>query len=160
MKPVGKPIALHFSGCGGCMSVIESFSVIDNLGSYDRAANPQGLSVWELLPTGVAWSFLGYSYKIENPHKLIPKLLLDGIGIAVVIAPFNTKENKALIVKSDGDLMWDISAAAKAIVGQGVFSDVYYVAGQLCFFVNINNIDHRFSFDVVSGAVGVLIPSY
>ena len=142
------------------MSVIENFSVIDNLGSYDRAANPHGLSVRELLPTGVSWSFLECSYKIKNPHKLIPKLLLDGIGIAVVIAPFDIHENKALIVKPGGDLMWDVRAAAKAIIGQGVFSDVRYVSGSLCFFVNINGLDYRFSFDVVSGAVGMLTPSY
>lgn len=141
------------------MSVIENYLVIDNLGSYDRGANARGLSVWDLLPTGVVWSFVGCSHKIENPQKLIPKLLLGDIGIAVVIAPFHIKENEALIVKPDGDLMWDVRAAAKAIIGPGIFSDVYYVSGQLCFFVNIHNLDYRFSFDVVSGAVGVLIPS-
>ena len=142
------------------MSVIENYSVIDNPGSSDRGANSQGLSVWELLPTGVAWSFLGCPYKIETPQKLIPELLVDATGIAVVIAPFDIKENEALIIKPDGDLMWDVRAAAKAIIGQGIFSDVYYVSGQLCFFVNINNLDYRFSFDVVSGTVGALIPSY
>ncbi|MCQ2998298.1 hypothetical protein NLO98_00825 [Pseudomonas syringae] len=142
------------------MSVIENYSVIDNPGSSDRGANPQGLSVRELLPTGVAWSFLGCPYKIENPQKLIPELLVDATGIAVVIAPFDTKENEALIIKPDGDLMWDVRAAAKTVVGQGIFSDVYYVSGQLCFFVNINNLDYRFSFDVVSGTVGELMPSY
>ncbi|MCD5980881.1 hypothetical protein [Pseudomonas quasicaspiana] len=142
------------------MSVIENYSVIDNPGSSDRGANSQGLSVWELLPTGVAWSFLGCSHKIENPQKLIPELLVDATGIAVVIAPFDIKENEALIIKPDGDLMWDVRAAAKTMVGQGIFSDVYYVSGQLCFFVNINNLDYRFSFDVVSGTVGALIPSY
>ncbi|WP_095100391.1 hypothetical protein [Pseudomonas sp. Irchel 3A5] len=139
------------------MSVIENYSI---LGSHDRGANLHGLSFWELLPTGVAWSFLGCSHKIENPQKLIPELLVDGTGIAVVIAPFDIKENEALIIKPDGDLMWDVCAAAKSIIGQGIFSDVYYVSGQLCFFVNINNLDYRFSFDVVSGAVGMLIPSY
>ncbi|MCQ2993653.1 hypothetical protein NLO95_05910 [Pseudomonas syringae] len=142
------------------MSVIENYSVIYNPGSSDRGANPQGLSVRELLPTGVAWSFLGCPYKIENPQKLIPELLVDATGIAVVIAPFDIKGNEALIIKPDGDLMWDVRAAAKTVVGQGIFSDVYYVSGQLCFFVNINNLDYRFSFDVVSGTVGELMPSY
>lgn len=142
------------------MSCIQDFTVIDNLGSYDRDANPQGLSVWELLPTGVSWSFLGRPYKIESFDKLIPKLLLGSVGIAVVISPFDLKENKALIIKPDGDVMWDVGAVAKSIVGRGIYSDVYYVSGQLCFFVNINNQDFRFSFDVVSGVVGKLITSY
>lgn len=141
------------------MSVIENYSIIDTLGSYDRGANPEGLSVWDLLPTGVTWSFLGSSYKIENPQRLIPYLLLDSIGIAVVMAPFDIKENEALIIKPNGDLMWDVRAAAKGLIGSGIFSDVYCVSGQLCFFVNINNIDYRFSFDIVSGAVGMLILS-
>jgi hypothetical protein len=142
------------------MSSVSNFTVIDNLGSYDREANPQGLSVFELLPTGVSWSFLGRQYKIESHNKLIPKLLVGEAGIAVVISPFDIKENKALIIKPDGGVMWDVGAITKSVVGGGIFSDVYYVSGQLCFFVNINNQDFRFSFDVISGTVGVLIPSY
>ena len=142
------------------MSCIKDFAVIDDPGSYDREANSQDLSVWELLPNGVSWSFLGCSYKIESFDKLIPKLLPGGIGIAVVISPFNTKNNKALIINPDGSVMWDVSTVTKDLVGAGIFSDVYYVSGQLCFFVNINNQDFRFSFDVASGTVGVLVSSY
>lgn len=47
------------------MGCIQDFMVIDNLGSYDRDANPQGLSVWELLPTGVSWSFWGARIKLK-----------------------------------------------------------------------------------------------
>jgi hypothetical protein len=103
---------------------------------------------------------LGHPYKVESLDKLIPKLLLGSVGIAVVISPFNLKENKALIIKPDGDVMWDVGTIAKSIIGGGVYSDVCCVSGQLCFFVNINNQDFRFSFDVVSGAIGKLIPSY
>lgn len=142
------------------MSCIQDFTVIDNLESYDRDVNPQGLSVWELLPTGVSWSFLGRPYKIESFDKLIPKLLLGNLNIAVVISPFNIKENKALIVKPDGNVMWDVGVIAKSIVGGGIYSEVSYVSGQLCFFVNISNQDFRFSFDAVSGVVGKLITSY
>ncbi|MCK8669443.1 hypothetical protein M1M11_31660 [Pseudomonas azerbaijanoccidens] len=142
------------------MSDVTDFTVVDGLGNYDREANPQGLSVWELLPKEVSWSFLGRSYKIESPDKLIPQLLIDGIGIAVVVSPFNAEKNKALVVKPDGEVMWDVSARASALTKGGVFSDVYYVSGRLCFFVNINNQDFRFSFDVVSGEIGRLILSY
>lgn len=46
------------------MSDVTDFTVVDGLGSYNREANSQGLSVWELLPKEVSWSFLGCSYKI------------------------------------------------------------------------------------------------
>ncbi|WP_155292779.1 hypothetical protein [Pseudomonas fluorescens] len=142
------------------MSNVTDFTVVDGLGNYDRKANPQGLSVWELLPREVSWSFFGRLYKIESSEKLIPLLLIGAAGIAVVISPFNDKKNKALVVKPDGELMWDVSARASNIVKGGIFSDVYYISGRLYFFVNINNHDFRFSFDTVSGEIGRLIPSY
>ncbi|PVZ56488.1 hypothetical protein C9422_18315 [Pseudomonas sp. B1(2018)] len=142
------------------MSDVSDFTVVDGLGNYDREANPQGLSVWELLPKEVSWSFWGRLYKIESAEKLIPQLLIGGTGIAVVVSPFNAEKNKALVVKPDGEVMWDVSALAGTMIKGGVFSDVYYVSGLLCFFVNINDQDFRFSFDAVSGEIGVLTPSY
>src|SRR5690242_17186459 len=97
------------------MSDVNDFTVVDGLGNYDREANPQGLSVWELLPKEVSWSFLGRLYKVESSDKLVPQLLTDGVGIAVVISPFNTEKNKALVIKPDGEVMWDVGACASAL---------------------------------------------
>ena len=142
------------------MSDVSDFTVLDGLGNYDREANPQGLSAWKLLPKEVSWSFLGCLYKIESAEKLIPQLLIGVTGIAVVVSPFNAEKNKALVIKPDGEVMWDVSALASAMIKGGIFSDVYYVSGLLCFFVNINDQDFRFSFDAVSGEIGILTASY
>ena len=141
------------------MGDIKNFTANDGLGHYDRESNPQGLSVFELLPKEVSWSFLGHFYKVQSQDKLIPLLLVGEIGVAIVFSPFNAGSNNAMVIKPDGGVMWDVGTCARAFIGGGIFTDVYYVLGQLNFFVNIKNQDYRFSFDVVSGEPGKLIPS-
>ncbi|MNF66646.1 hypothetical protein D3C84_484420 [compost metagenome] len=111
------------------MSDVNDFTVVDGLGSYDREANPQGLSVWELLPKEVSWSFLGRLYKFDSSDKLIPQRLIDGIGIALVVSPFNAEKNKALVVKPGGEVMWDVSARANALTKGGVQMYIMFRGG-------------------------------
>lgn len=142
------------------MNLIENYKVLDNLGSYDREGNPLDLTVKQLAPICVSWSYNGIDHKIESPFGLVATLLENRNGIAIVAAPYKKSSNKAEIINPDGSVMWDVSEIVKLGCTGGIFSDVYYVLGELCFFINIREKDFRFSFDVGTGKPGSLIPSY
>jgi len=160
MRPIGKPRAIHSIGCGGQMNLIENYRTFDDLGSYDRDNNPLGLTVEQLAPKGASWSYKGVSHKFESSLGLIAIPLKDGSGIAFVIAPYNKKENKAIVINPDGTTMWDVSDMTKSACRDCMFSEVYYVLAELCFFISCNENDFRFSFDAKTGEAGKLIPSY
>ncbi|WP_217470246.1 hypothetical protein [Photorhabdus akhurstii] len=66
------------------MNIISDFKVIDTLDDYDKKRNPQGLSVFELLPTGITWVYAGKRQEIYDDNKLIYlidfKMHRDGKG--------------------------------------------------------------------------------
>ncbi|WP_391529558.1 hypothetical protein [Photorhabdus akhurstii] len=140
------------------MNIISDFKVIDTLDDYDRKRNPQGLSVLELLPTGITWVYAGKRQEIYDDNKLIPLILKDSIGIALIVAPFNKSKNQAYILNPDNSLKWDVKEILNT--RDAIFSDVYYINNELYFFVHINGVDFRFLFDIESGSLGELIQSY
>lgn len=142
------------------MNTIEEFVVFEGLGNYDRENNPRGLTVQQLLPIGVSWLCGGMRHKVEHGDGLIATNLRTLNGIALVFSPFNKALNNAVILKPDGTAMWDVRHIAFKIAPGCIFTDVYYVDGELFFFIYFNGQDYRFSFDVNKGAVGELVPSY
>lgn len=142
------------------MSAISDFVLIDDLGDYDRRENPLHLSVMQLLADGVSWVYMSEKHEFTSPHKIIATLLPDASAIALVVAPFDRSENKALVLSADGSVRWDVGQLIGEAAMTGIFADVYEVSGQLCFFVNIQNQDFRCSFDVASGSVGALVQSF
>ncbi|CNC62261.1 hypothetical protein [Yersinia similis] len=140
------------------MSVINNFTIIDTLGSYDRKLNPQGLSVLELLPIGISWSYAGKKKEIYDNDKIIPLLLRDSSGIALIKSPFNKVNNKAYILNPDKTIKWDVKRNLN--INDAIFFDVYYISNDLYFFIYINGGGFRFLFDIESGSIGELIRSY
>lgn len=97
-------------------------------------------------------------YKVEHADGLIATKLKSGIGIALVLSPFNSNMNDAMIVNPDGTVMWDIGKVACRVAPGCILTD--YVMHELCFFVCISGRDYRLSFDVATGGFGELIMSY
>ncbi|MGY2969150.1 hypothetical protein ACVWVR_002155 [Ewingella americana] len=141
------------------MRKIRNFKVIDDLVGYDRKLNPQRLSVFDLLPIGLSWECDGKKHEFKHDDKIIALLLNDNDLIALIKAPFNKYKNQAYIINSDGSVKWDVRSLLKEYNNEVIFSDVYYIGQELYFFVNVNNSDFRFLFDVASGTVGKLLQS-
>ncbi|MFJ3456051.1 hypothetical protein ACIPMZ_03660 [Scandinavium goeteborgense] len=139
--------------------MIDNFRVTDNLAGYDKINNPQRLSVFDLLSRGVTWSYLNKQYEINDSKGVISLLLTGHNEIALIKAPFDMDANRAWIISADGTVKWDVSNIVKKNCSNTVFYDVYYIDGELYFFIHINNDDFRFSFDVTSGDMGVLLQS-
>ena len=142
------------------MNVIINFSVLDDLGKYDKESNPRKLSVFDLLPTKVSWLYNAKKIEIKDNNKIIPLLLLNNAGVALVKAPFDKDKSRAYILKPTGKVMWDVKDIIGKKIIDTIFHGVYYISDILFFFVNINGCDYRFSFDVNTGITGELIQSY
>lgn len=121
--------------------------------------NPQRLSVFDLLSRGVTWSYLNKQYEIKDGNGVVSLLLTGCNEIALIKAPFDKDANRAWIISADSTVKWDVSSIIKKAYSDAVFYDVYYIGGELFFFIHINNDDFRFSFDAISGDIGVLLQS-
>jgi hypothetical protein len=147
---------------------VRNFTLTDMLGDYDKAGNPSALSVFELLPHGVSWSYGGRRHEISHEKKVVA-VLVDGKAIAIIQAPSqDIPGNKAYIVDGNARTIWDVSAMAAEKFRQGkvfrgsspLFWDVRYQQnGPLWFFLHIGGTDFRFSFDPLSGSMGELAES-
>lgn len=142
------------------MSDIQNYTTLDDLGSYDKALNPKRLSVLELLPTGVSWIHNGNKIEIHDSNKIVALLLSNGNEVALIKAPYDRDKNNAYIVDAEGKVKWDIKSMFGQKIRDAIFYDVYYITGELHFFININNCDYRFSFDTETGVCGNLLQSY
>lgn len=139
--------------------MIDNFMVTDNLAGYDKKNNPQRLSVFDLLSKGVTWSHLNKKYEIKDDKGVISLLLTGHNEMALIKAPFDKDANRAWIISATGTVKWNISNIINKYYSDAVFYDVYYIDGELYFFIHINNDDFRFSFDATSGDMGVLLQS-
>ena len=139
--------------------MIDNFRVTDNLVGYDKKSNPQRLSVFDLLSRGVTWSYLNKQYEIKDDNGVIPLLLTNCNEIALIKAPFDKSTNRAWIISADSTLKWDISSIINKYYSDAIFYDVYHIDDELYFYIHVNNDDFRFSFDVTSGDIGVLLQS-
>jgi hypothetical protein len=142
------------------MAIVENYTLLDALGNYDRQNNPLRLSMEQLLPLGFSWTSGGKNYRVDSAQGVVSTLLKGDVGIALIMSPYNKIYNKAAILSPDAGIMWDVSYIAAKMIGDGIFSDVYYVLNELCFFINCNGQDFRFSFDILTGKTGRMIPSY
>lgn len=142
------------------MNTIVNFSVLDELGKYDKESNPNKLSVFDLLPTGVSWLYGTKKIEIRDDNKIIPLLLLGDTGVALVRAPFDKDKSQAYILNPAGDIMWNVKGIIDKKIKDIIFHDVYYISDILFFFINVNGCDYRFSFDVDTGIAGEIIKSY
>lgn len=139
--------------------MIDNFRVADNLAGYDKKNNPQRFSVFDLLSKGVAWSYLNKQYEIMDDNGVVSLLLTGCNEIALIKAPFDKGANRAWIINADSTVKWDVSGIIKKTYNDAVFYDVYYIGGELFFFIHVNNNDFRFSFDAISGNIGILLQS-
>ncbi|MCG8711055.1 hypothetical protein JHU04_004406 [Brenneria sp. 4F2] len=142
------------------MDTISDFKLLDNLGGYDKATNPNRLSVFELLPYGIEWLCGGKINEIKHDDKIIPLLLKGNAGIALIKSPFNKKDNQAYIITPLNEIKWNIGDLVRNDIEGAIFSDVYYVLSDLCFFIHVDGRDYRFVFEPKTGKIGNLILFY
>ncbi|WOA50884.1 hypothetical protein [Dickeya solani] len=142
------------------MDTISDFKLMDSLGGYDKAANPKGLGLFNLLPHGVTWLCNGKRHEIKHGNKIIPLLLKENDGIALIKSPFNKKDNQAYIVTPSNKIKWNVGDLLKKHIEGAIFLDVYFILDELFFFVNLDGRDYRFAFEPKTGEIGKLIASY
>lgn len=115
------------------MKDIIDFSVLDDLGKYDKESNPRKLSVLDLLPTEVSWLYDDKKIEIRDSNKIIPLLLINDTGVALVKAPFDNDKSEACILKPTDDVMWDVKDVIGDKIIDTIFHDVYYISDILFF---------------------------
>jgi hypothetical protein len=142
------------------MASIHNYTILDDLGNYDKELNPNRLSVIELLPKGVSWLHNGKKIEIKDDNKIVPVLLLNGDEIALIKAPYDKDQNKAYIIDAEGNIKWDVKDIINKKTSDAIFYDAYYIYDELFFFLNIRNCDYRFSFDTKTGICGNLLQTY
>jgi hypothetical protein len=144
---------------------IERFSHIYSNNNYNRTENPDKLNVFELSPLGVSWYYDGQYYEIINDNRVYALLLEEETDIAVVEAPFDRVTNDAYIVDSKGKIIWNVkdlfhTKYKDTINGHYILFDYpTFESSNLYFYVTINNIEYRFSFNKLNGNIGRLIES-
>lgn len=129
--------------------------------------NKNNSNILDNIPYAVSWSCNGNHYKIENENKIISLVLKDLEHIAVIESPYTISENKAYIINAEKEIIWNISSLFDKEIWLNkwdnmapiIFIDTYYIKEKLYFFININNTDFRFEFDIPSGKIGKLIES-
>lgn len=93
---------------GGNITAMIDFKIEDDLGGYDKKLNPNMLSVKDLLPKRVSWLHDGKKIEIIGDNGIIPILLVDNKGVALIKAPFDIDKNQACIYDAEGDMIWNI----------------------------------------------------
>lgn len=144
---------------------IKDFILVNSSKHKNELSSEEDLTIQEQLPDSALWTYNEEHYSLQNNQKLITHLLKNQTHIAVVEAPFDIKHNKAYIINGEKKIIWNISALFdekyKAFLynKRAYFSDVCFIKNELYFFVVIDNLDFRFYFDRVTGAIGKLIES-
>lgn len=142
------------------MIAITNFKVEDDLGNYDKRLNPNMLSVGELLPKRVSWLHNGKKVTIKDNDSIVPLLLINDNGVALIKAPYDPDKNQAYIIDVAGVVRWNLKSINDVKIKNATFYDVYYISDMLFFFINNEERDYRFSFDVNTGTSGRLLPAY
>lgn len=141
------------------MDKIKEFSNSNKINSDDQ------MSIIDILPNTISWSYKGKIYKIENEDKVIAVLLENNNQIAVIEAPSNKTHNKAYIVDNTGQVIMNIYEIflrknnSKYCGKFIIFTDVYYIKDELYFFLVLNNTDFRLRIDTINLQIGDLIES-
>ncbi|MCL2115828.1 MAG: hypothetical protein FWH29_06375 [Methanobrevibacter sp.] len=146
---------------------IRNFATIERFEKYDKIKNHLQLSVNDLLAIGVEWEYNGQKFKLQKGKKIEAVLLKNNKNIAIIEEPFNKIKNKAYIISGNNEVKFNIkelleknrSKVLEYNLKEFNFYDAYYINKELYFFVNINGLDYRFSFDIETGECGELISS-
>jgi len=140
------------------MTKLQNFRHIELDPSYDKIQNPKRLTVSELLPVGASWEHNGQKYEVLKSWGLLAVPLSDFSGIAIVEGPFETrKKNHAYVMNSAGSVRFEINKPSE--LSTSSFSDVYYVTGELCFFLAGSSGDFRLSINEIDGTISKISPS-
>lgn len=141
------------------MNIIQNFKLLKKQYNHNHSMDGSSLTINELLPYGVSWIYKGLEKNILFEKNGIALLLKDKLNIAIVVSPFCFYNNSAYIYDQKGDVKWDVGGIIGCQYKNVIFLDVYYIFEVLHFFINVNGQDYRFSFDVDTGDVGILIAS-
>lgn len=140
------------------MIKLQNFRHIEVDPSYDKVQNPKRLTVRELLPIGASWEHKGKKHEVLKSSGVIAVPLTDFSGIAIVEGPFDAgPKNHAYIMNADGSVRFEIIKPSELYTS--LFSDVYYVVGELCFFLSGSSGDFRLSVNEIDGTISQVNPS-
>ena len=140
------------------MTKLQNFRHIELEPSYDKIRNPKLLTVRELLPVGASWVHNGKKYEVLKPWGVLAVPLNDFCGIAIVEGPFETgQKNHAYVMNAEGSVRFEINKPSGLTTSS--FSDVYYVSGELCFFLSGSSGDFRLSINKIDGTISKIDPS-
>jgi hypothetical protein len=140
------------------MTKLQNFRHIELDPSYDKIQNPKRLTVRELLPVGASWEHNGQKYEVLKPWGVLAVPLNDFRSIAIVEGPFETgQKNHAYVMNADGSVRFEINKPSELTTSS--FSDVYYVSGELCFFLSGSSGDFRLSINEIDGTISKINPS-
>jgi hypothetical protein len=132
---------------------------------YSSLNESNHYNIFQLSPLGYSWTYNEIEYHRENVEKIFSVLSGNEKFIAFVESPFSIKGNMAYIVNGINEVVWNVSnlffEKYKHIImnKKYIFSDVRLEKDILYFFINIDNNDFRFSFDIENGEIGRLIES-
>lgn len=140
------------------MTKLQNFRNIELDPSYDKVQNPKRLTVRELLPIGVSWEYNGQKYEVLKPWGVLAVPSNDFLSIAIVEGPFETgPKNHAYIMNASGSVRFEINKPRE--LSTSSFSDVYYVSGELFFFLSGSPGDFRLSINEIDGTISKITPS-
>jgi hypothetical protein len=140
------------------MAKLHNFRHIELDPSYDKIQNPKRLTVRELLPVGASWEHNGKKYEVLKPWGVLAVPLNDSCSIAIVEGPFETgQKNHAYVMNADRSVRFKINKPSELTTSS--FSDVYYVSGELCFFLSGSSGDFRLSINEIDGTISKINPS-
>jgi len=140
------------------MTKLQNFRHIELDPNYDKIQNPKRLTVRELLPVGASWEHNGQKYEVLKPWGVLAVPLNDFRSIAIVEGPFETgQKNHAYVMNADGSVSFEIKKPSELTTSS--FSDVYYVSGELCFFMSGSSGDFRLSINEINGTISKINPS-
>lgn len=125
--------------------------------TYDRKNNPQHLNIMELLPIGIEWATNYSNSKIIFTYCSCATYLRNHTGFGIVEFEKYSNKGEAYILNSDNSKRFDIVLPKE--YRDGLFSDVYYVNDDLCFFFYCGR-DYRAIVDENTGKIKDIIMSY
>jgi hypothetical protein len=133
------------------MSIVSQLAKHYRDPEYDRVNNPERRPIVELLPIAASWTFSDQPYRVDFTPCGVIQLLRDASGLAIINAPFGSAfDNQAYILNANGSLRFTVAKSSVFSVADR-FSDVYYVADILRFFVSGPSGDLCIEYDPVAG---------
>lgn len=140
------------------MTKLQNFRHIELDPSYDKIQNPKRLTVRELLPIGASWEYNGQKYEVFKPWGVLAVPLNDFRSIAIVEGSFETgQKNHAYVMNANGSVRFEINKPSELTTS--AFFDVYYISGELCFFLSGSSGDFRLSINEIDGRISKINPN-